>query len=156
MKSILTTLILLSVVQLHAQSVVLSWDASPSLEIVSYRIYGGTNAGNYLFATNVGLVFKHTVILPHAGRWYFAATALDVYGVESDFSNEVSWEPKPAPPVLHGENWVRLVPVFQRSTNLVDWSAFTGAPTWIAATNAQEFFATDKLQIEQAQRVTEP
>jgi hypothetical protein len=106
--------------------------------------------------TNAGLVQTQQVILPHTGRWFFAATALDTNGVESDFSNEVQWEAKPAPPVLRGETWVRLSPVIQRSTNLVDWSPFVGAPTWIAATNPAEFFATERLLIERAQLATEP
>jgi hypothetical protein len=54
---------------------------------------------------------------------------------------------------LHGETWVRLVPVLQRSTNLVNWVPFAGAATWLPATNAQEFFWSERLTIESVQLV---
>jgi len=156
MKHLLTILILLSAPVLHAQRVTLAWDASPSPEVVGYRIYFGTNIGNYSFATNVGLVRTQTVVLPHTGRWFFAATALDANGMESPFSNQVQWEAKPVAPVVHDETWVRLTPVIERSTNLVTWEKFAGESTWIHATNAMEFFATRRLLIERVQRVNEP
>jgi len=156
MKHLLTILILLSATVLHAQKVTLTWDASPSPEVVGYRIHFGTNAVNYSFVTNAGLVQTQTVALPHTGRWFFAATALDARGMESPFSNQVQWDAKPIAPFVHDETWVRLTPVIERSTNLVTWSDFPGEPTWIHATNAMEFFATRRLEIERVQRVREP
>ncbi len=156
MKRLLTILILLSATLVHAQKVRLAWDASPSPDVVGYRIHFGTNAGNYSFVTNVGLVRTQTVALPHTGRWFFAATAVDANGMESPFSNQVQWEAKPAAPVMLGESFVRLTPIIERSTNLVSWQNFEGEATWIAATNAMEFFATRRLLIEQVQRVGEP
>ena len=156
MKWLLKILILFCAAVVHAQSVTLSWDASPARDVVGYRIYFGTSSRNYTCVTNVGLALKQVVTLPHSGRWFFAATAVDANGCESDFSNEVMWEARPAPPVLHGEPWVKLSPVIERSTNLVDWSPFTGQPTWVRATNGQEFFITRRLEIERVQRVIEP
>ena len=157
MRTLLSVLILLWAALSSAQpKVTLAWDASPSPEVVGYRIYFGTNAGNYSFATNVGLVLTQRVVLPHTGRWFFAATALDAHGAESPFSNQVEWEAKPVAPVVHDETWVRLTPVIERSTNLVTWSDFAGEPTLIHATNAMEFFATRRLEIERVQRVNEP
>ncbi len=157
MKTLLSVLILLWAALSSAQpKVTLAWDASPSPEVVGYRIYFGTNAGNYSFTTNVGLVRTQTVVLPHTGRWFFAATALDASGMESPFSNQVEWDAKPVAPFVHDETWVRLTPVIERSTNLVTWSDFAGEPTWIHATNAMEFFATKQLLIERAQMVKQP
>ena len=157
MKTSLTVLILLWAALSSAQpKVTLAWDASPSPEVVGYRIYFGTNAGNYSFATNVGLVLTQRVVLPHTGRWFFAATALDAHGAESPFSNQVEWEAKPVAPVVHDETWVRLTPVIERSTNLVNWASVAGEATWLPATNALEFFATRRLEIERVQRVREP
>jgi len=156
MKRLLTILILLSATLVHAQKVRLAWDSSPSPDVVGYRIHFGTNAGDYSFVTNVGMVRTQTVVLPHTGRWFFAATAVDANGVESDFSNQVQWETKPVAPVVQSETWVRLTPVIERSTNLVSWANFEGEATWIAATNAMEFFATRRLLIERVQRVNEP
>jgi hypothetical protein len=156
MKRLLTILVLLSATVLHAQKVRLAWDASPSPDVVGYRIHFGTNAGNYSFVTNVGLVRTQTVALPHTGRWFFAATAVDANGMESPFSNQVQWEAKPVAPVVQSETWVRLTPVIERSTNLVNWRSVEGEATWIPATNAMEFFATRRLLIERVQKVSEP
>jgi hypothetical protein len=156
MKRLLTILILLSATLVHAQKVRLAWDASPSPDVVGYRIHFGTNAGNYSFVTNVGLVRTQTVVLPHTGRWFFAATAVDANGMESLFSNQVQWEAKPTAPVVQSETWIRLTPVIERSTNLVSWQNFEGETTWIAATNTMEFFATRRLLIERVQKVSEP
>ena len=106
--------------------------------------------------TNASLVRTQIVVLPHAGRWFFAATAVDASGLESDFSNRVEWEAKPVSPVVRSESWVRLAPVIERSTNLVHWRSVEGEATWVAATNRMEFFATRRLLIERVQRVTEP
>jgi hypothetical protein len=156
MKTLLTILILLSATVLHAQTVRLAWDASPSPDVVGYRLHFGTNAGSYGYVANVGLVRTQAVVLPHTGRWFFAATAVDANGMESRFSNQVEWEAKPTAPVVHSETWVRLTPVIERSTNLVNWKTFEGEPTWIHATNEMEFFATRRLLIERVQRVSQP
>ena len=156
MKTLLTSLILLSATLVHAQKVRLAWDASPSPDVVGYRIHFGTNAGNYSFVTNVGLVRTQTIVVPHTGRWFFAATAVDANGMESPFSNQVQWDARPTAPVVQSETWVRLTPVIERSTNLVSWQNFEGEATWIAATNEMEFFATRRLLIERVQRVNEP
>lgn len=156
MKRALTILILLSATLVHAQSVKLAWAASPSPDVVGYRIHYGTNGANYILVTNVGLVRTQTVALPHTGRWFFAATAVDANGIESPFSNQVQWEAKPVAPVMLGESFVRLTPVIERSTNLVSWRSVEGEATWIPATNAMEFFATRRLLIERVHKVSEP
>lgn len=156
MKSILTLLILLSAMLAHAQRVQLAWDASPSPGITHYRIHYGTNGATYTLVTNVGFRLSCAVQLPHPGRWCFAVTAVDAQGLESPFSNQVQWEGKPVAPVLHGESFVRLTPVIECSTNLVNWSTIKGAATWLPATNAMEFFAARRLLIERVQKVSEP
>ena len=138
-----------------AQSVTLAWDASPSASIAGYRVYYGTNSRAYGFVTNAGLVLTQRVTLPCPGRWFFAATAYDGNGLESVFSDEVQWEAKPVPPAMHGEAFVRLAPVIERSTNQVDWSSLMGAPTFLAATNRTEFFRAQRLVVEDARRVNQ-
>jgi len=156
MKRWLTILMVFCAAMVPAQQVTLAWDASPSPEVTAYRIYFGTNAGNYPFVTNAGLVRTQTVMLPHTGRWFFAATAVDANGLESDFSNMVQWEARPVPPIVRGEPWFRLLPEIWHSTNQVDWGIFKGEATWIAATNEIELFTMRGLLIERVQRVTEP
>ena len=150
-------LILLSLLVLAglvlAQSVQLAWDASPSGDVTGYRIYYGTNSRSYYYKLNAGLVRTQSVTLPRRGRWFFAVTAYDKNGVESLFSNEVQWENLPSPPVLAGGNVVRICPVIERSTNLVNWSSAAGEPTFFPATNRAEFFRATRLTIEMVKRV---
>ena len=153
MKRLFTMLLLVWAGAVGAQSVTLAWDASPSASIAGYRVYYGTNSRAYGFVTNAGLVLTQRVTLPHPGRWFFAATAYDGNGLESVFSDEVQWEAKPGAPEMHGEAFVRLAPVIERSTNQVDWSSFTGAPTFLAATNRAEFFRAQRLIVEDARVV---
>ena len=156
MKRWLTFLFWAWAAMVHAQSVTLAWNGSSSPGVTGYRVHFGTNSRSYAFVTNAGLALTQTVLLPRAGRWFFAATAYDAQGLESDYSNEVEWEARPASPVLQGEQFVRLSPIIERSTNLVDWVNTTGAPTFFGATNGMEFFATRRLVIERVQRVIEP
>jgi hypothetical protein len=132
----------------RGETVRLAWGASASTNVVGYRLYYGTHSRAYQFVTNAGPALTQPVVLPHRGRWFFAATAYDTNGLESDFSNEVSWESKPVPPVMAGELWVRLAPVFGRSTNLTGWGSVTGTPTWLPATNRAEFFRMKGLLME--------
>ena len=131
-----------------AERVTLAWDASPSAGVLGYRLYWGTNTRSYPFVTNAGLVLTQSVVLPWRGRWFFAATAYSTNGLELDFSSEVSWESKPVPPVMAGEAWVRLAPVFGRSTNLASWGSVTGEATWFPATNRAEYFRVNRLLME--------
>jgi hypothetical protein len=153
MKGFFTVLLLALAGGMNAQDVTLAWDASPSASIAGYRIYYGTNSRAYGFVTNAGLVLTQRVALPCPGRWFFAATAYDGNGLESVFSDEVQWEAKPGAPAMHGEAFVRLAPVIERSTNQVDWSSLTGAPTFLAATNRTEFFRAQRLVVEDARVV---
>jgi len=148
MKWFWTTMILVWAAVAGAQQVTLAWDASASTNVAGYRLYYGTNTRSYQFVTNSGLALTQSVALPRRGRWFIAATAYDTNGLESDFNNEVSWESKPVPPVITGEQWVRLTPVFGRGTNLATWGSVTGAATWFPATNRAEFFRVNRLLME--------
>jgi len=148
MKLLWTTLMLTWASAAGAQQLTLAWDASASSAVAGYRLYYGTNTRSYQFVTNTDLMLTQAVVLPHRGRWFFAATAYDTNGLESDFSSEVSWESRPAPPVMAGKTWVRLTPVFGRSTNLASWGSVTGEATWFPATNRAEFFRVNRLLME--------
>ncbi len=148
MKWVWPMLMLVCAAAAGAERLTLAWDPSPSAEVAGYRLYWGTGARSYQFVTNAGLVLTQSVVLPFRGRWFFAATAYSTNGLESDFSSEVSWESKPVPPVLAGQAWVRLAPVFGRSTNLVAWGAVTGTASWFPATNRAEFFRMRALVME--------
>ena len=153
MKGLFTLLLLAWAGVMNAQSVTLAWDASPSAAVAGYRVYYGTNSRAYSYVTNAGLALNQSLALPYRARWFFAATAYDSNGLESDYSNEVEWEWRPEAPVMQGEPMIRLSPVIERSTNQVDWSSLTGAPTYLSATNRAEFFRAQRLIVEDARVV---
>lgn len=71
----------------------LAWDANPAPEIASYRVYYGTESGNYTNSVVAGNTTTATVSGLSSGvTYYFAITAVDGDGLESDFSNEVSYQ----------------------------------------------------------------
>ena len=80
----------------------LAWDASPSLDITNYCIYYGTSTGTYPLKKNAGTALMTTVTgLTNGVAYHFVATAQDKWGMESDFSNEVTYTVpriKPVPP----------------------------------------------------------
>jgi hypothetical protein len=82
-----------------AASVEVEWDPttlriddSPVLEITGYRLYFGTAPGEYEHMVEVGTTTASVVEgLADGQDYYFAATALDSYGTESGFSEEMVW-----------------------------------------------------------------
>ena len=92
---------------LAAGSVTLAWDASPGTNVIAnYKIYYGVASGTY---TNTASAGTNTTLsisnLVEGKTYYFAATAVDTYGLESDYSTEVSTvipvKPTNQPPTLN-------------------------------------------------------
>ena len=72
----------------------LTWDSVTDPNLSGYRLYFGTAPGTYLQSvgqgTSVGNVTTYTMTgLASGSRYYFAVTAFDTLGIESDYSNEV-------------------------------------------------------------------
>ena len=84
-------------------SLTLAWNPSPSPEIVACHLYYGTVSGEYTNIVVVGDVTTVTVsgLLPGV-IYFFAITAVDADGQESDFSNEISYRQElvQAPPTI--------------------------------------------------------
>jgi hypothetical protein len=77
-----------------AGSVTLAWNQSSSTNVVGYNIYSGLACGVYNSTVFVaGLNSTNTTLsgLAEGTKYYFAATAMDALGVESQFSNETSY-----------------------------------------------------------------
>ena len=87
MKWLWTMLMLACATAAAAEQLTLAWDASVSAAVAGYRLYYGTNTRSYQFVTNAGLALTQALVLPHRGRWFFAATAYSTNGLESDFSS---------------------------------------------------------------------
>ena len=128
----------------------LSWTTVQGAD--SYRVYAGTNSRGYhtnWAAQTNGADYD----IPEAGRYYFAVRAERGFETTnfaaSALSDEVSFELLDTPTV-DAVPHVRLTTVFQASRDLLAWHSMTSAPTWIDATNDQEFYRSPELRIEKA------
>lgn len=79
----------------EATSAALTWDAISDARVSGYRVYYGTASRDYAQAKGAGLnaggCMTYVVTGLDRGRtYYFAVTAYDSLGNESDFSNEAS------------------------------------------------------------------
>ncbi|MGA2865253.1 MAG: MBG domain-containing protein [Verrucomicrobiota bacterium] len=81
----------------QATAVVL-WDPSTDPTVTGYNVYYGAASGNYTNVLSAGNTSEATVsnLVPGV-TYYFAVTACNVLGMESDFSNEASYL---VPPLL--------------------------------------------------------
>src|SRR5437588_11967925 len=76
----------------HAASVTLVWNPSPGTNVAGYNVYYGVASRTYTNKVNVGNATNATVSgLIEGTTYYFAVTAYDTYGLESDYSNEMSY-----------------------------------------------------------------
>jgi len=75
-----------------AQSVTLAWDQSTDPIVAGYNIHYGGASQTYTNEVSVGLMTNAVISgLVDGATYYFAATAYTSLGVESPFSNEVSY-----------------------------------------------------------------
>jgi chitodextrinase len=89
--------------RLAASALTLAWDPNTEDDLGGYKVYYGTRSRDYDFIINVGNVTQYSVTsLEPETQYYFALTAYDTSGNESDFSEEVgsitNEEPPPEPP----------------------------------------------------------
>ena len=83
------------VAQVHAGTVIVSWDANTEPDLAGYKVYYGRSSKNYGASNGGGVVDaklarEHTLNLQDNFTYYFAVTAYDTAGNESDLSAEVS------------------------------------------------------------------
>jgi Malectin domain/Fibronectin type III domain len=77
-----------------AASVTVAWDAVSSPEVAGYKVYYGNASQTYSSSVNVGNTTTAALSgLDQSEVYYLAVTAYDVDGNESDFSNEVMYDP---------------------------------------------------------------
>src|SRR5882762_4373692 len=76
---------------LASPSITLAWDPSPDPSVVGYKVYWGIASRNYTNSLSAGSATTLTVSNLVIGTpYFFAATAYDTNGIESDYSAEVS------------------------------------------------------------------
>jgi len=94
-----------SVQAVYSAQVTLAWNANTDPNIAGYKIYYGTSSRNYDVSLDVGNFTSCTIADMEEGEtYYFAATAYDIQGNESSFSEEVVF---PNPP--RAMPWIPLL-----------------------------------------------
>jgi chitodextrinase len=82
-----------------AGSASLSWDPNTEQDFAGYQLYYGPSSGSYQFTVDVGNQTTYTLSgLTDGQTYYFAVTAYDTSGNESNFSSEVSTTISGIPP----------------------------------------------------------
>jgi len=76
--------------QARAEQVSLAWDANTEPDLGGYKLYYGTASQAYSQGINVGKNTQVTVSnLSQGVTYFFAVTAYNLQGAESDYSNEI-------------------------------------------------------------------
>lgn len=83
--------LLLLCVSLHAAT--LEWDYNPEPEVAGYKVYSGTQRDVFTEVRDVGNTNAFDLSWMRHSRW-FALTAYDADGLESDFSESVFYDPR--------------------------------------------------------------
>ena len=74
-----------------AAQVQMAWDSHSASDVAGYKLYYGQTSSNYQSTVDVGNQTTYPLSgLAEGQTYYFAVTAYDASGNESDFSNEMS------------------------------------------------------------------
>ena len=137
-----------------SQSVTLAWSPVTNSDLAGYNVYYGSVSRIYTNTVSVGNVTNVTVSgLSEGSSYYFAATALSISGLESDFSDEVSYTVPYSPFVLtiltltndfKFVGWATNI-FWQSPTNSAE--SDTNVPGWICTTNTAPLYVRTNLNI---------
>jgi hypothetical protein len=108
-------------------TVTLAWDPSPGTNLIAnYRAWWGAASATYTNHVNAGTATTVTITNLIGGvTYYFAATAVDTAGMESDYSGEVSALIPRAPTNVLS---VALVVQTNRTAGLAPWTNWVTVP----------------------------
>ena len=88
---ILSSFIIFSYTAALSAQVELAWDPNTEQDLAGYKLYYGFESGNYIYSIDVGNQASYLISDLEPNRiHYFAATAYDTNGNESDFSEEIT------------------------------------------------------------------
>lgn len=114
----------------------LAWNPNPEPDIDYYRVYVGTASRQYTQSYSTAQPFFAIPPLPDGAKYYFAVTAVNSAGLESDYSDEISTSGESdsgsigttITPTISSTSFRLTVSAspgisvtFESSTNLVDW-----------------------------------
>lgn len=86
------------------QSVALAWDPNPDPTVVGYKMYWGVASSTYTNMVDAGNAMSVSIPgLVEGTTYFFAATSYDTFGLESDWSNEVSYTVRLPTVQIHAE-----------------------------------------------------
>ena len=95
--SLLVLLLFFWIGSAYSAQVTLAWDPNTDPDLAGYRIHYGLLSDQYSNSVDVGNQTNYTLSnLTDGKTYYFAATAYDRVGYESDFSNEAVFNAPPA------------------------------------------------------------
>jgi hypothetical protein len=107
--SLLLASLLAGIGQSFAASVTLAWDLSTDPSVVGYKLYYGGSSRTYTNFVTVGATNSATITgLQMGATYYFAATAFDSAGLESEYSDEISYTIKQAQAVISMSQMVQV------------------------------------------------
>ncbi len=76
---------------LNAREITISWNASSDKDVAGYKVYYGLSSRKYKYCIDTKKSTQYTIpSIPDSGKIYFAVTAYDSEGNESQYSEEVS------------------------------------------------------------------
>jgi hypothetical protein len=129
----------------YTAQVTLAWDPNTDLELAGYRIYYGSLSDQYSSSVDVGNQTSYTLSnLPDGKTYYFAATAYDREGYESDFSNEVVFNAPP--PCTYSISPVSQSFGPEGGASTVNVTATSGC-NWTAVSNASWLVITSNSSV---------
>lgn len=85
-----------------ADNVTLAWDANSETNVIGYRLHYGPTSGQYTNSITINSPLTSATVynLTGGSEYFFAVTAFNESGLESDPSNEVSYLVPQAAPTL--------------------------------------------------------
>jgi hypothetical protein len=90
--SLVSVILFVSITNSFAAQVTLTWNTNNEDDIAGYIIYYGSSSRNYNSIVEVGNRTSYTIPnLVDGNTYFFALTAYDINGNESDFSKEISY-----------------------------------------------------------------
>ena len=78
----------------YSAKLTLAWDPSTDSDLAGYKLHYGYASRDYVFHVNVGNQTQYTIPdLVNCKSYFFAATTYNTSGVESNYSEEVTYTP---------------------------------------------------------------
>ena len=111
---------------------------------------GTNNTAADLTVLPTGPELSAAVDFPGPGLWFARVRAVATNGWRSPWSDALT-VPLLSPPQLAGQSAVALRFRYELSPDLAAWRSATSAPTFLLATNAQEFYRPGALILERVQ-----